>query len=250
MAPQFDDDYVLPLTRVRVGDVPTRVLAVGDPARVRKAATRLTDVREAGSNREYVTVIGRYCGTEVAIVSHGVGSAGAAVCFEEMCRGGAQRIIRSGTAGGLQPEVRDGSVVVATGAVREEGISRQLVPLAFPAVADPALVMSLRGHAADAGVPVHGGIVLTSDCFYPGPVLDVDHRLWQRAGCVAVEMELAALFVTAALHGVQAGGILAIDGNPLDENDSDMSNYEPFRDVVDRAVDAALEAALAALIDA
>lgn len=248
MASQFDDDYLMPITRVRVGDVPARVLVVGDPARVHKAATRLADVREIGANREYVTVVGRYGGETVAIASHGVGAAGAAVCFEELCRAGAQRIIRSGTAGGLQPDVRDGSVVVATGAVREEGVSRHLVPLGFPAVADPALVLSLSDHASGSGVPVHTGIVLTSDCFYPGPVQGVDHRLWQRAGCVAVEMELAALYVTAALHGVRAGGVLAIDGNPLDENDSDMSNYAPFRDVVDRAVDAALDAALAALV--
>lgn len=250
MAAIFDDDYQLPLTRLRVGDVPARVLVVGDPGRVRKAAARLSNATEIGANREYVTVVGGFGGETVAVASHGVGAAGAAVCFEELCRGGAERIVRAGTAGGLQSAVRDGSVVVATGAVRDEGISRHLVPLGFPAVADAALALSLQRHAAQAGVTVHSGIVLTSDCFYPGPVLPVDHRQWQRAGCVAVEMELAALLVTASLHGVRAGGILAIDGNPLDENDADMSNYQPFRDVVDRAVDAAIDAALAALVEA
>ncbi|HEX5996988.1 MAG TPA: nucleoside phosphorylase [Jiangellales bacterium] len=241
-------DEVLPLTRVRVGDLAPRVLVVGDPGRVEKAAARLTEPRQVGANREYVTYTGTFEGTPVSVASHGVGSAGAAVCFEELCRGGAERIIRAGTAGGLQPDVLDGSLVVATAAVREEGLTRQLVPLSYPAVADADLVVALRTLAGSANLAVRTGVVLTSDCFYPLPVLDVDHGLWQRAGCVAVEMEMAALLVVAAQHGVAAGGILAIDGNPLAQQDLDMSGYQPFRAVVDRAVEAALDIGLRALV--
>lgn len=245
-------DEVLPLTRVRVADLASRVLVVGDPGRAAKAAALLDDAREVGANREYVTYTGTFEGTSVSVASHGVGAAGAAVCFEELCRGGAQRIIRAGTAGGLQPEVRDGSLVIATAAVREEGVTRHLVPLSYPAVADADVVIALCAHAASndlaRGHDVHSGVVLTSDCFYPLPVLPVQHELWQRAGCVAVEMELAALFVIAAQHKVAAGGILAVDGNPLAEQDLDMSGYQPFREVVDRAVAAALDVALRALV--
>lgn len=242
------DDDVLPLARVRVGDLARRVLVVGDPGRVAKAATLLDDARQVGANREYVTYTGSFDGTPVSVASHGVGAAGAAVSFEELCRGGAERVIRAGTAGGLQPEVRDGSLVIATAAVREEGVTRHLVPLSYPAVADADVVTALRDRAASGDLEVHSGVVLTSDCFYPLPVLGVDHELWQRAGCVAVEMEMAALLVIAAQHGVPAGGILAIDGNPLAEQDADMSGYQPFRQVVDRAVDAALDVALRALV--
>jgi uridine phosphorylase len=224
------------------------VLVVGDPGRAQKAAALLTDARRVGANREYVTYTGSYAGTPVSIASHGVGSAGAAVCFEELCRGGVERVVRAGTAGGLQPEVRDGSLVVATAAVREEGLTRHLVPLSYPAVADADVVVALRELARSSGLDVHTGVVLTSDCFYPLPVLGVDHELWQRAGCVAVEMEMAALLVIAAQHGVAAGGILAVDGNPLAERDLDMSGYRPFREVVDRAVEAALHAGLRALV--
>jgi uridine phosphorylase len=242
-------DDVLPLTQVRVGDLAPRVLVVGDPGRVAKAAARLTEPRQVGGNREYVTFTGTFEDTPVSVASHGVGSAGAGVCFEELCRGGAERIIRAGTAGGLQPDVLDGSLVVATAAVREEGLTRHLVPLSYPAVADADLVVALRRLAGSAHLDVRTGIVLTSDCFYPLPVLDVDHARWQRAGCVAVEMEMAALLVVAAQHAVAAGGILAIDGNPLIQQDFDMSGYQPFRPVVDRAVDAALDTALRALVD-
>lgn len=245
---RFADDDVLPLTQIRVGDLAKRVLVVGDPARAGKAAALLTDGRRVSANREYVTYSGTYEGVAVSIVSHGVGASGAAVCFEELCRGGAQRIIRAGTAGGLQPEVLDGSLVVATAAVREEGLTRHLVPLSYPAVADATVVAHLRQQALSCGLNVHSGVVVTSDCFYPLPVLGIDHRIWQRARCVAVEMEMAALLVIAAQHGVEAGGILAIDGNPLAGQDPEMSDYRPFREIVDQAIAAALRSALRSLV--
>ena len=80
--------------------------------------------------------------------------------------------------------------------------------------------------------------------------LDGGLALWQRARCVAVEMELAALLVIAAQHGARAGGVFAIDGNPLAKKDTDMSGYDPFREVVARAVAATLTVALDALVSA
>ena len=247
-APRLGPDDTLTLTQVRVRDLAPRVLVVGDPARARKAAELLEDARQVGENREYLTFTGTYQGTPVSVLSHGIGAAGAGVAFEELCRGGAQRIVRSGTAGGLQPDVLDGSLVVATAAVRRDGLSQHLVPLAFPAVADASVVLALSEQAASTGLDVHRGVVLTSDLFYPHAVLGDDLQLWQHAGCVAVEMEVAALLVVASLHGVQAGAVLAIDGNPLAAEDPSMAGYHPFREVVYQAVAGALTAALGALV--
>jgi len=242
-------ETTLPLTAVRASDLAPRALVVGDPERARKVSTMLDDVRQVGANREYLTFTGSYRGVPVTVASHGVGAAGAAVCFEELARGGVTRIIRSGTAGGIQPEVVDGSIVVATGAVRAEGVTSQMVPLEFPALATPELVLALRDSVEEAGGRPHTGVVLTSDIFYPSDVIvGVDHRLWQRAGIVAVEMEAAALFVVAALHGIEAGAAFAIDGNPLAEQDDDMAGYSPHREIVVETVDRTLRAALAALV--
>lgn len=239
----------LPLTTVQVSDLTPRALVVGDPERARIVAAMLDDARRVGANREYVTFTGTYRGTPVTVASHGVGAAGAAVCFEELARGGVTRIIRAGTAGGIQPDVVDGDIVVATGAVRAEGVTSQMVPVEFPALATPELVMALRAAVTDAGGSAHTGIVLTSDLFYPSEVIvGVDHRLWQRAGVVAVEMEAAALFVVAALHGIEAGAAFAIDGNPLAEADENMSGYSPHRGIVVDAVERTLRAALSALV--
>lgn len=241
------DDH-LPCLAIRAGDLPSRALVVGDPARAEKAAARLDDSRELGRNREYVTFVGSHNGTEVAVVSHGVGSSGAAVCFEELCRSGIQRIIRAGTAGGMQRDVLDGHLVVATGAVRCDGYTEHVVPPEYPAVADPKVVRALLESASLGRIPVHHGIVLTNAHFYSHNVLGNSLPMWQEAGVVAVEMEVAALLVIASLHNVSAGAILAIDGNTIVDKDETMVGYNPNRQVVRDAVGVMVGAALDALI--
>ena len=234
-----------PVLRVVPDELPQRVLVVGDPDRAQLASSRLEGVGLLGSFREYVTYKGSYRDHEVAVASHGVGSPGAAVCFEELCRAGASRIIRAGTCGGIQPEVDDGDIVIVTAAVREDGVTPSMLPVSFPAVATVDLVVALRRAARAAGRVAHEGVVLTHALFYPGKVLGGDLELWHRAGAVAVEMECAALFVNAALHSVQAGAILAVDGNPLRRE----GPYDPHRTVVRDAVEDMIGIALDALVD-
>ena len=93
--------------------------------------------------------------------------------------------------------IRDGALVIATGAVREEGVTRQLVPLSYPAVADMGVTRALQKAAAEQSeFPVHSGIVLTLDAFFPA-LLDLPNNLMAKAGAVAVEMECAALLVVS-----------------------------------------------------
>ena len=226
MIVRLNDEDVLGLSRVRVSDVESRVLVAGDPSRAERIAGLLSNVREVGRNREYLTFTGEYQGVSVTIMSHGVGSAGAGAVFEELCRAGATRIIRVGTAGGIQRDVVDGDIVVATAAVRGEGLSRSLVPLEYPAVADPALAVALAEEAdnIESDRTVHQGVVLTSDNFYPSPVMENTQPMWREAGVLAVEMEVAALLTVASLNGVSAAAIVAVDGNPLIDDDDGMGD--------------------------
>jgi uridine phosphorylase len=242
-------DTRLPILGVKAGDLPLRSLVVGDPARAEKAASRLEGVRELGRTREYVTFVGEHRGTNVSVVSHGVGGAGAAVCFEELYRAGAELVIRAGTAGGMQPHVLDGHLVVATAAVRADGYSQYVVPPEFPAVADHRVVERLLWIGGAAGVELHSGIVLTLAPFYTHGILGSSLPMWHEAGVVAVEMEAAALFVIASLHRSRAGAILAIDGNPLVEQDDTMEGYNPNRQVVHDAVESMIGIALDALVE-
>ena len=238
---------ISPILGIDSDALPDKVLVVGDPGRVEKVGEHLTGSEWLGRNREYHSLIGCFGGTSIAVVSHGVGSAGAGVCFEELCRAGVKRIVRVGSAGGLQPSILAGSVVIARAAVREDGLSPKLVPPSYPAVATEELVIALRDAAASVSAKVHEGIVLTSDLFYPGEALGSDLSLWQRAGVTAVEMEIATLFVVCGLHGVETAAVVAVDGNPLEQDGGSMNTYDPNQANVKKGVQSSIELGLAAV---
>ncbi|MXX46065.1 MAG: nucleoside phosphorylase [Acidimicrobiia bacterium] len=184
----------------------------------------------------------------MGVVSHGVGAAGAAVCFDELFQAGVRRVIRAGSCGGMQDDVLDGHLVIVTAAVRNDGLTPQLAPVGYPAAASPDIVAALR-RAAQGDGNVHEGLALTNAVFYTNDIMGSNLRLWQKAGVKAVEMECAALFVMAGLAGRECGAILTVDGNPLVERDEEMTGYDPHREVVREAVGRMIGIALDALVD-
>lgn len=235
---------MLPILQVNPEDLPTSAIVCGDPRRAEVISQKLANVRELAFAREYRTFVGEYDGVQLAVVSHGVGSPGAAVCFEELIRGGVKTLIRVGTAGSYSAEHPAGSLVVSTAAVRAEGLTHQLVPAGFPAVADSEITEALYVAALESEGIVKKGITVSLDAFFTG-VVEVPHRQYKQAGAIAVEMEIAALFIIASLRGVRAGAILAIDGYA----DSDLAVvYDPHTDVVAHAVEREINTALRAVV--
>ncbi len=239
----------LPITGLPRHGVSPAVLVCGDPARARRMAERLTNARSLSQHREYHAFQGLFQGLTVTICSHGIGAPGAAICFEELAEAGARQLIRVGTCGGLQPDVQDGDLVVATAAVQFTGYGREVAPPGYPAVADPALTLALTAGALAHDQACHQGIVLTRDLFYPGVTTAAtpDYAALSQAGVQAVEMECAALFLVASLRRLRAAAILAVDGNVLAAPEG-MDSYQPHRPVVGAAVDRAIDVALAALL--
>lgn len=236
----------LPVLNIVSGHLAARALVVGDAQRAEQAAQLLEEARLVGSNREYVTYLGKYAGKPITVCSHGVGAAGASVCFAELLQGGVEVILRAGTCGALKKEIEDGSLVIGTAAIREDGTSDQLVPLAYPAFADVSLVQALE-KAVSAQEGVYRGVILTQAHLYP-EVLPSTIELWSKAGAVAVEMEYAALLVIASLHGARAGGIFTTDGNLARKKIAlSTDNYNPHRKVVRQGVQRMLRIALDAL---
>ncbi len=236
---------ILPVLKVPEGSISKYVLVCGDPDRALKIAEYLDDYEEIGFNREYRTLKGHYRGVEVTINSHGVGVSGAALAFEELIKGGAKTIIRVGTCGSLDLDVQDGDLVVVTSAVRADGLTEQLVPIGYPAIADFGVVRSLE--VAILGVKdikYKTGMVLTLSAFYPG-ILELPLKLYSQANVTAVEMECSALLVIASLRGVRAGAILAVDGVVIDY---DPDQYDPHRAKVHEAVEKEIIVALNAIV--
>lgn len=233
----------LPILQVNAEDLPAYAIVCGDPRRAETIARKLTNARELAFAREYRTFVGEYDGVRLAVASHGVGSPGAAVCFEELIRGGVKTLIRVGTAGSYSADHPAGSLIVSTAAIRAEGLTRQLVPDGFPAAADSEVTEALYEAARQREGVVRKGLTVTLDVFFSG-VVDVPHKQYKAAGALAVEMEIAALYVVAALRGARAGAILALDGYA----DADLAaEYDPHTDIVAKAVEREIDAALDAI---
>ncbi|MFN2363885.1 MAG: nucleoside phosphorylase [Halarsenatibacteraceae bacterium] len=237
-------EEMLPILKTTSNNINKKVIVCGDPGRVDKIAKYLDRVKEIAYNREYKLINGSYNDQMVSVVSHGVGAAGAAVCFEEIIKGGAEEIIRIGTAGSLNLSIEDGDIVIAEAAIREDGLTEQLIDKEFPAVADLDLTRSLITAASElSDNQVQSGIILTVGAFYP-EIEPLPNNYYSKAGALAVEMEASVLFLIASLHGVAAGGIFAIDGIAVD---FDADSYNPHRDKVDQAIDNSIKIALEAI---
>jgi uridine phosphorylase len=233
----------LPSLLVPVGSITPYVLVVGDPDRAKHFSERLDDARQVGRFREFHTFQGTWRGIPLTISSHGVGGAGAAICFEELAQGGAKTVIRLGTCGSFLPEVRSGDLLIATAAIREDGITDRLVPPSWPAICDPEVTRALIESArANPDVTFGTGVIMTTGVFYPGAI--PRSELWRALPVIGGEMELAVLAVIGALRGLRVGGIFTVDGN--DEAGEDMTGYNPHREVVaqgkERMIQVALEA--------
>lgn len=205
--------------RVGRGDVAPYVLLPGDPGRARVIAEHLDDARHVATNREFVTYTGTYRGVPVTVTSTGIGSPSAAIAAEELIRTGARVLVRVGTSGPVHPSVMPGEVGIATGAVRDEGTTRQYVPPEYPALADYRVVAALVEAARRLGVRYRVGVFHTKDSFYsevePGSVPArsiwmARWAAWAEAGVILSEMEAAAIFVVAALRGAMAGAVCAV----------------------------------------
>ena len=208
--------------QVGVGDVGRYVIMPGDPKRCAKIAQYFDQAELVADSREYVTYTGYLDGVKVSLTSTGIGCPSAAIAMEELVMAGADTFIRIGTCGGMQTEVMSGDVVIASGAIRMEGTSKEYAPIEFPAVADIQAVNALIQAARTLKQNYHVGVVQCKDSFYgqhSPETKPVSYELmdkweaWKRLGCLASEMESAALFVVASSLHVRAGSCFLVMAN-------------------------------------
>ncbi len=198
------------------------VIMPGDPKRCALIAQYLDDAKLVADSREFVTYTGYLDGEKVSVTSTGIGGPSAAIALQELAHCGAHTFVRIGTCGGMQTDVIGGDVVVATGAVRMEGTSREYAPIEYPAIADLDVVNALVTVAKDMNISVHTGVVQSKDSFYGqhsplsmpvGYELENKWEAWKRMGCKASEMESAALFIVGSYLRVRVGACFLVVAN-------------------------------------
>lgn len=152
--------------QVAKGEVGRYVIMPGDPKRCVKIAQYLDNPVLIADNREFITYTGTLDGVKVSVTSTGIGGPSASIAMEELYRCGADTFVRIGTCGGMQTDVKSGDIVIATGAIRMEGTSKEYAPIEFPAVADLDVTNALVAAAKQKNFTHHTGVVQCKDAFY------------------------------------------------------------------------------------
>lgn len=209
-------------TGVGPNDIGKYVIMPGDPKRCAKIAGHFENARLVADVREYTTYTGTLEGVPVSVTSTGIGGPSASIAIDELVKCGAHTFIRVGTCGGMQEDVMGGDIVIATGAVRMEGTSREFAPIEYPAVANIDCVNALAAAAKKLNVPHHVGVVQCKDSFFgqhEPEIMPVSYELenkwqaWLRMGCLASEMESAALFIAGLFMRVRVGSCFLVVAN-------------------------------------
>ena len=233
---------------LKPGDIGEYVILPGDPHRVPKIAAYFDNPVKVADSREFVTYTGTLDGVKVSCTSTGVGGPSASIALEELCSVGGKTFIRVGTCGGMDIDVKGGDIVIATGAVRQDGTSKEYAPIEYPAVPDVTVAASLVFAARDLGFKYHTGVVQCKDAFYGQHMpeaLPNSHELlnkwdaWLRLGCKASEMESSTLFIVGAYRKVRVGSVFLVVANQEREK-AGLPNKQEHD--TDRAIRVAIEA--------
>ncbi len=229
---------------MKPGDIAPTVLTPGDPGRVELFASLMDKAEKVAEKREYVTYTGEKDGIPISCTSTGLGTPPTAIGAEELIRIGAKNIIRIGTCGAIQDFLEPGHMIIATGAVRGEHTSEELISMEYPAVADYRVVRALVDACEKLDLPYHLGIIRSHDAFYlesPWAHGDYVKRIqkWVDLGVLALENESSTLFTICSMQGIRAGTILA-SNYPIWETEKELKHQqENQRKMVTAGIEAA-----------
>ena len=187
------------------------ILLPGDPLRAKFIAeTYLEDAQQFNAVRNMLGFTGTYQGTPVSVMGSGMGIPSISLYAWELIHVfGCTKLIRVGTCGALQPGINFYDVVIAQGACTNSNfIDQYNIPGTYAPIGSYRLIEAVRENAREKGVTTHVGNVLSSDTFYNAD--PTFNERWQKMGIMAIEMETAGLYATAAEAGVEALGIFTV----------------------------------------
>ncbi len=199
-----------PHNSAKMGDFAKTVLMPGDPLRAKFIAeTFLQDARLVNNVRGIHGYTGSYQGTPVSVMASGMGMPSIGIYSHELyTQYGVENILRIGSAGAISPKLKLRDVVAAQGACTNSNFAHQYrLPGTFAPIADFTLLETAVSVAREMGVVMPVGNLLSSDTFYDASSSTMD---WSKMGVLAVEMEAAALYMTAASLGKRALAICSI----------------------------------------
>ena len=206
------------------GSMARQAVLTGDPGRVPSIAKQLGNPRYLSKQRGLLCWEASNDDSSTLVVATGIGAPATAIVVEELAEAGVHTLVRLGTCGAIQAHLTPGHLVLATGAVRDEGTSSQYVDISFPAVPHMRLTAALADQLSVGNWPYDLGIIHCKDAYYleraERQILpDNTAQLWRvlrRTGVLATEMESSVLFVLGSLRRLRTATLLVVVGRAME----------------------------------
>jgi purine-nucleoside phosphorylase len=200
-----------PHNAAKKGDIAETVLLPGDPLRAKFIAdTFLENPVCYNTVRNMFGYTGTYKGRRVSVQGTGMGVPSISIYVTELVNEyGVQNLVRIGSCGAIQPEIKVRDVIMAQGSCTDSNVNRvRFKGLDYAPVADFGLMQKAWKVAGEKGIDLKTGNILTSDTFYGD---DPDSwKMWAAYNVLAVEMETAALYTIAAKYRRKALTLLTV----------------------------------------
>ncbi|HHX8601534.1 TPA: nucleoside phosphorylase [Vibrio alginolyticus] len=183
------------------------VIVCGEQDRANRIAALFDDAEMVSENREYRVFTGNYKGKPVSVCSTGIGAPSMIIAVEELKQCGVTHVVRVGSAGAMQSGIHLGELIIAEGAVRDEGGSKAYVDSSYPAYASFLLLKEVERYLSMQKVHYHFGVVRSHDSFYTDDE-DAICQHWNKKGILGADMETSALLTVGRLRGLHVASIL------------------------------------------
>lgn len=226
---------------VKDAEIAKTVIMPGDPLRAKFIAENYLENPVCFNTvRNMLGYTGTYKGRLLSVMGHGMGCPSVSIYAAELfSQFDVERIIRIGSAGAIQPDIELGDLVIAMTCATDSGMANALdIPCTLAPAADYPMLAAAVKSAGEANVACRVGTVCTSDYFYH-PQADFNDKL-AKLGVLAVEMEIAALYLTAAIYGKKALGMVTISDQLVTHKAmTALERQESFRDMMSVALETA-----------
>ncbi len=226
------------------GEIADTILLPGDPLRAKYIAeTFLEDVTCYNEVRNMFGYTGTYKGKRISVQGTGMGVPSISIYATELMQEyDVQKLIRVGTCGAIQKDVKVRDVILAQGATSDTRMNQIIWgggAIDFAPIADFDLLLKAYNAGKDAGLNLQVGNIFTADLFYSD---EHQNEKLAQYGVLAVEMESAALYTLAAKFGRKALAVLTVSDHIITgEVTTAEERQTTFNDMIVVALDAAIQ---------